>query len=93
MEAVNQQIRELYDGSPILSGVLAVLAVLLLVGVSYLAWIRPYQLSFGATSTEVGQPINALVKRSATRTMPIVRFAQLWPTRAVLAPLRAPLAY
>ncbi len=54
MEAVNQQIREHYDGSPILSGVLAVLAVLLLVGVSYLAWIRPYQLSFGATSTEVG---------------------------------------
>ena len=57
MGAVNQQIRELCGGSPILSRLLAVLTVLLLVGVSYFAWIRPYQLNWGATKTEVGQPM------------------------------------
>jgi len=57
MGAVMQRIRELCDEYPILAKILAVLTVLLLVGISYFAWFRPYQLNWGATSAEVGQPM------------------------------------
>jgi len=83
--AVSQQIRELCDGSPILSRILAVLTVLFLVGVSYFSWIRPYQLNWRATNEEVGQrmagdDLNPDPSFLATRAITIAGSPdEIWP--------------
>lgn len=64
---------------------LAVLTVLLLVGVSYVGWFRPYQLSWGATSAEVAQPmvgdeLNPGPSFRATRAITIAGSPEeVWP--------------
>ena len=55
MGAVIQRISALSQGSPVLARTLAVLTVLLLVGISYFGWFRPYQLRWGATEAEIGR--------------------------------------
>ena len=85
MGAVNQRIRELCDEYPILAKILAVLTVLLLVGISYFAWFRPYQLNWGTTRAEVEQPmagdeLNPDPSFRATRAITIAGSPEeVWP--------------
>jgi len=69
----------------VLTKILAVLTVLLLVGISYFAWFRPYQLNWGATTAEVGQPmagdeLNPDPSFRATRAITIAGTPEeVWP--------------
>jgi hypothetical protein len=83
--AIIQRIRDFCDEYPILAKILAVLTVLLLVGVSYFAWFRPYQLNWGATRAEVEQPmagddLNPEPSFRATRAITIAASPEeVWP--------------
>jgi hypothetical protein len=83
--AIIQRIRELCDEYTILAKTLAVLTVLLLVGISYFAWFRPYQLNWGATRAEIGQPmagdeLNFEPSFRATRAITIAASPEeVWP--------------
>lgn len=57
MGAVVRRIGEISGVSPILAKILAVLTVLLLIGLAYFGWLRPYQLTWGATRAEVERPM------------------------------------
>ncbi|UCF67835.1 MAG: SRPBCC family protein [Acidobacteriota bacterium] len=57
MGVIIRRISRLSDESPILAKIIAVLTILLLVGISYFAWFRPYQLHWGATTEEISRPM------------------------------------
>lgn len=71
--------------SPILARTLAALTLLLLIGLSYFGWLRPYQLTWGATRAEVGGPmagdeINPDPSFLATRAITIAAPPEeVWP--------------
>jgi hypothetical protein len=85
MGARIQRIGVLSAEFPILAKTLAVLTILLLVGISYLAWFRPYQLDWGATRAEAerampGDELNSDPSFRATRAITIAGSPEeVWP--------------
>jgi hypothetical protein len=83
--AVVRRTGDLRDQYPTPAKIVAVLTVLLLVGISYFAWFRPYQLAWGATRAEVGRPmagdeLNPGPSFRATRAITIAASPEeIWP--------------